>query len=73
MQDTLIELLEELEKAQVSALHALSARQYDMFDIATKNKLPSAVRNDLLGLWYDSKNSVSQQFADLKSIVTLRK
>jgi len=62
----------ELDKSQVSSLHMLSTKQYDMFDLATKNKLPSALRNDYLGHWYDAKTSVSQSFADLKTALTLR-
>lgn len=43
-----------------------------MFDMATKNKIPSALRNDYLGHWYDAKTTVSQHFADLKTTLTLR-
>ena len=70
---TLQELLDELDKVQVSSLHVLSTKQYDMFDLATKNKIPSALRNDYLGHWYDAKTTVSQNFADLKTALVMRK
>jgi len=66
-------MLQELDKAQVSSLHILSTKQYDMFDLATKNKLPTALRNDYLGHWYDAKTKVSQHFSDLQTALTLRK
>ena len=52
-------MLQKLDKTQISALHILSTKQYDMFDLATKSKLPTALRNDLLGHWYDAKTTVS--------------
>ena len=41
--------------------------------MATKNKLPSAFRNESLGLWYDAKSTVAQNLADLKTQVNFRK
>ena len=70
---TLQELLDELDKVQVSSLHVLSTKQYDMFDLATKNQIPSTLRNDYLGHWYDAKSLVSQNFADLKTALVMRK
>ena len=57
----------------MASLHELSTRQYDMFDLASKSKIPAGVRNDFLGHWYDAKTQVSHQFADLKTALTLRK
>lgn len=45
----------ELEKVQISSLHELSTKQYDMIDLASKSKIPAAVRNELQGHWYDAK------------------
>jgi len=73
LQTTLLEVFEEMDKAQEQSLHVLSTRQYDMFDLASKHKLPTSLRNDLLGHWYDAKTTVSQQFAGLKTTLTLRK
>ena len=44
-----------------------------MFDLATKNKIPSTLRNDYLGHWYDAKTTVSQYFTDLKTSLNLRR
>lgn len=57
----------------MQSLNVLSTKQYEMFDMATKNKMPSAIRNDYLGHWYDAKTTVSQHFADLKTALTLKK
>ena len=59
LQVTLTEVLEELEKVQVQSLHDLSTKQYDMFDLAQKSKIPLELRNQLLSHWYDAKIEVS--------------
>jgi hypothetical protein len=51
----------------------MSQKQNEMFQMATKNKLPSAFRNESLGLWYDAKSTVAQCLADLKNQVNFRK
>ena len=44
-----------------------------MFDSATKNQVPTALRNEYLGHWYDAKTTVTQNLADIKKSLTLRR
>ena len=41
--------------------------------MASQNKVSAVVRNEYLGHWFDAKTSVSQNFADLKTVLQLRK
>ena len=52
-------IFEQIDNAQVQSLHVMSQKQNEMFQLATKNKLPSAFRNESLGLWYDAKSTVA--------------
>ena len=51
----------------------MSQKQNEMFQIASNNKLPSTLRNESLGLWYDAKSTVAQCLADLKNQIKFRK
>jgi hypothetical protein len=57
--DTFHDIFEQIDNAQVQSLHVMSQKQNEMFQLATKNKLPSAFRNESLGLWYDAKSTVA--------------
>ena len=64
---------DEVEKAETSSIHILSMKQYDMFDLAVKNQIPTDLRNDYLGHWYDAKTVITQNFSDLKNSLNLRR
>ena len=59
LSDTFHDIFEQIDNAQVQSLHVMSQKQNEMFQLATKNKLPSASRNESLGLWYDAKSTVA--------------
>ena len=61
------EVFEHIDQAQVDSLQVMSDRQNDAFQMATKHKVPSAYRNESLGLWYDAKSNVAQCIAEMKN------
>ena len=75
LSETLSELLENIEGTQKRALKYLSGKQNEMYQLATSRtyNFPPQVKNEALGLWYDSKTKISALLGDLKSQITQKK
>ena len=50
-------------------MHFLSAKQNEMYQLATKYNLPAQAKNESLGLWYDAKTKTTQVMSDLKTFL----
>lgn len=44
----------------------MTANQNQMYQLANKFNLPQNLKNDSLGLWYDSKTKIASCMSDLK-------
>lgn len=47
----------------------MGSRQSDLFALATKHRLPTAFKNDAIGVFYDAKANVTQMASKLKLLV----
>lgn len=43
-----------------------------MYQLASRYNLPSQVKNESLGLWYDAKTKVASLMSDLKSLLSAK-
>ena len=70
--ETLSEIMDNIENTQKRALNYLSGKQNEMYQLANSRtyNFPPQVKNEALGLWYDSKTKISALLGDLKSQVT---
>jgi len=63
------DILEQVDESQVLAVNNLGQRQTEMFQLATKYRLPSGFKSDAIGVWYDAKSSVTQSISKLKHFI----
>ena len=49
--------MDSVQKKQL--MHFLSAKQNEMYQLATKYNLPAQAKNESLGLWYDAKTKTT--------------
>lgn len=73
--DTLKEVVENIDSVNKRALNYLSTKQNEMYQLATNRQynFPPQVKNEALGLWYDSKTKVQSLLSDLKNAITQKK
>ena len=63
------DILDIVDQSQVQAVSSLNHKQADMFQLATKHKLPSGFKNEAIGVWYDAKSSITQNISKLKVFI----
>jgi hypothetical protein len=72
LSDTLKEVVDNIDTVTKRALNYLSGKQNEMYQLATNRQFnfPPQVKNEALGLWYDSKTKLQSLLADLKTTIT---
>jgi hypothetical protein len=72
LSDTLKEVVDNIDTVTKRALNYLSGKQNEMYQLATNRQFnfPPQVKNEALGLWYDSKTKLQSLLGDLKTTIT---
>lgn len=75
LNETLKEVVENIDSVTKRALNYLSGKQNEMYQLATNRQFnfPPQVKNEALGLWYDSKTKVQSLLSDLKNTISQKK
>lgn len=69
LDQTMSHIIDAIDQSQTQAVNDISLRQTDLFALTNKHRVPTAFKNDAIGVFYDAKSNITQTVTRLKMLV----